>query len=211
MTKKEADHRVWEAWLAPYGVEPSAKQIAKLSKHLDLLMLWNRRISLTSLTDTRKIVQVLFGESLAAIPLVGIRSGRLADVGSGAGFPGLPLKILLPELAITLIEPNLKKSIFLEEVIRRLGLVDAKVSRNRLENIEIHPDTYDWVISRALAVRGEILQFSEKALSRQGKIRLWVGESEARALGENGNWQWNMFQRLPGTRNRVIMVGKLGR
>jgi 16S rRNA (guanine527-N7)-methyltransferase len=200
----------FRSWLSPYEIELSGEQVAKLLAYLDLLILWNRRMSLTSLIDAREVAQVLFGESLVAGPLLGMQGGRLADVGSGAGFPGLPLKILLPDLEVTLIEPNLKKSVFLEEVIRRLGLVGANVSRNRLE-LDIETRRLDWVTSRALAMRDEILEFSARALNQEGKVVLWVGEVEATILMKNETWQWEKAEKLPGTNNRVIVAGTLRR
>jgi len=196
-------------WLSPYGVEPSDEKVTQFIKYLDLLLLWNLRMSLTSLTNAREIVQVLFGESVAAIPMLGIRGGRLADVGSGAGFPGLPMKIMVPELRITLIEPNLKKSVFLEEVARRLGLSNVDVVRTRLDRIEIQPYRYDWVTSRALAERSEILQFCLKSLCPDGKVVLWVGEEEAGKLGKNRTWRWDSIHRIPRTNQRIVMAGKI--
>jgi 16S rRNA (guanine527-N7)-methyltransferase len=198
-------------WLSPYGVEPSEDKITQFMKYLDLLLLWNRRMSLTSLIDAKEIVQVLFGESVAVIPMLGIRGGRLADVGSGAGFPGLPLKIMVPELKLTLIEPNLKKSVFLEEVSRRLGMANVDVARMRLNRMETQSDGYDWVTSRALAERDQILQFCGRSLCPDGKVVLWVGEEEAGKLEENRAWRWDRIHRIPKTDQRIIVAGKIVR
>jgi 16S rRNA (guanine527-N7)-methyltransferase len=202
---KEMDLR---NWLAPYQVEPSKHQVEMVSEYLNLLILWNRRMPLTSLQDTREIVEILFGESLAAITMLGIQNGRLADVGSGAGFPGLALKMFLPNLEVTLIEPNLKKSIFLEEIIRRMGLARAKVVQSRLEEINANTDSYDWIVSRALAEREGILRFGAKALKLGGRVGLWVGESDARSLQDGKEWQWEVVGTLPGTKSRMIISGK---
>jgi 16S rRNA (guanine527-N7)-methyltransferase len=196
-------------WLSPYVSELPDEQVAKLLTYLDMLLLWNRRMSLTSLIDAREIAQVLVGESVVAAARFGINNGRLADVGSGAGFPGLPLKILSPALEVTLIEPNSRKAVFLEEVIRRLGLVNAEVSHKRLEKLDIESESLDWVTSRGLAVRDEILEFSARALKRRGKVVLWGSEGEATILRKNEAWQWEKAEKLPGTDNRVILAATL--
>src|SRR6202165_197551 len=90
--------------LAPFGVELAGEQIAAFSKYLDLLIRWNRVVSLTAVNDPEEIVERHFGESIFAASVVPL-NGRLADVGSGAGFPGVPLKILDPQLEALLLEP----------------------------------------------------------------------------------------------------------
>src|ERR1700739_1060585 len=102
--------------LLPYGGKAlTNSQLASLAKYLELLKKWNQTIPLTSIEDDREIVARHFGESIFAASSLSLGRGRLADVGSGAGFPGLPLKIVFPELHVTLVEPNIKKCAFLRE------------------------------------------------------------------------------------------------
>jgi 16S rRNA (guanine527-N7)-methyltransferase len=218
-------------WLAPYGANPSNHQLNQLAQYLDILLLWNRRVALTSLNNPREIVETLFGQSLAIAPFLDPPTGRLADIGSGAGFPGLPLKILFPQLHVTLIEPALKKSIFLEEIIRRLALTAITVSRSRLEQLELPPDVltagthnsgmpgrpefpsnrdcvaYDWITSRALAARPQILQFASRSLAQTGHVALWVTESEVAILQKEPHWLWSSSLPLPLTHRRLILIG----
>ena len=130
------------AILTPFGVKLSDHQIAAFSKYLDLIIRWNRVISLTAVNDPEEIVERHFGESIFAASIVPLH-GRLADVGSGAGFPGVPLKILAPEMEVLLLEPNLKKSVFLIEVCAALDLKRIEITRRRYEDKPPHFELFD--------------------------------------------------------------------
>jgi 16S rRNA (guanine527-N7)-methyltransferase len=107
--------------LVEYYPSPSAELVDALSIYLDLLLKWNARTNLTAIRDPAEIVQRHFGESLfTARHLPGGES--LLDIGSGAGFPGLPIQLVLPHLKVTLAESQHKKASFLREVVRTLGL-----------------------------------------------------------------------------------------
>ena len=109
------------ALLHPYLPDASATLCAQLSTYLDLLLRWNARTNLTAIRDPEEIVRRHFGESLftaAHLP----PAMTLLDFGSGAGFPGLPIQLLLPDLAVTLSESQGKKASFLREVVRVLAL-----------------------------------------------------------------------------------------
>jgi 16S rRNA (guanine527-N7)-methyltransferase len=108
--------------LAPYlGSEGSAVLYGQLSTYLDLLLKWNARTNLTAIRDPEEIVRRHFGESLFAGRHVS-KCNTLLDFGSGAGFPGLPIQLLHPGIAVTLAESQNKKATFLREVVRTLGL-----------------------------------------------------------------------------------------
>jgi 16S rRNA G527 N7-methylase RsmG len=127
-------------FLDPYKVPLDVQAIEKVCTYLSLLLMWNKKMSLTALEDPREIIQIHFGESLAALNL-GPITGRLADVGTGAGFPGLPLKLISPSIHVTLIEPNQKKCAFLHEVVRALDLSDVEIFRGRFEDYLLPPVT----------------------------------------------------------------------
>jgi len=120
------------AELAPFGVELSEPALAQLSTYLELLLRWNRRVNLTGLRQPRHIVRRLFGESLYLSRLVELR-GWLVDVGSGAGFPGLALKLVAPDLRVTLIEARQRKCAFVKEVVRECGFYAIDVVTERFE------------------------------------------------------------------------------
>src|SRR5260370_6336186 len=106
--------------------------------------MWNEKVNLTAIRDPLEILYRHICESMYAAGVMPLKSGRLADVGSGGGFPGLPLKIIQPDLHVFLVESNIKKVTFLAEVIRELGLKDAQVLARRYEELgeEVSPLAY---------------------------------------------------------------------
>jgi 16S rRNA (guanine527-N7)-methyltransferase len=118
--------------LTPYLPEIPANLLPQLSTYLDLLLKWNARTNLTSIRDPEEIVRRHFGESLFAARHLDPGITTLLDFGSGAGFPGLPIALLRPEIAVTLAESQNKKATFLREVIRTLTLT-TEVWPNRVE------------------------------------------------------------------------------
>jgi 16S rRNA (guanine527-N7)-methyltransferase len=134
------------ALLTPY-LTPPTTILPQLSLYLDLLLKWNARTNLTAIRDPEEIVRRHFGESLfAATHLPPAKT--LLDFGSGAGFPGLPIQLLLPNLQVTLAESQNKKSTFLREVIRTLGL-KTEVWAARVETMP-ETRTFDIVTLRAV-------------------------------------------------------------
>jgi 16S rRNA (guanine527-N7)-methyltransferase len=139
-----------------------------------------------------------------AIPL---KNGRLADAGSGGGFPGLPLKIIRPDLQVFLVESNIKKVTFLAEVIRELGLKGAQVLARRYEELGEEVAPLDYVCSRAL---GEFPAFLEWARSEQiaaKQVILWIGARDLPEIQKIGTWQWNDPIEVPHSLRRLLLVG----
>jgi len=127
-------HRIAEI-LREYYPEPSGKMLLQLSTYLDLLLKWNARTNLTAIRVPEEIVRRHFGESLflaAQLPA----ASTLLDLGSGAGFPGLPIQLALPDLKVTLAEAQNKKASFLREVVRTLGL-PTEVWADRAEKMPV--------------------------------------------------------------------------
>src|SRR5258708_31708161 len=108
--------------LTPFQIQLSSGQIAQIREYVCLLLKWNQSVSLTSVVDPIEIVTRHFGESMFISCLFPVKNCRLADLGSGAGFPGLAVKITSPRLGIKLIESNKKKCAFLSEVVRSLEI-----------------------------------------------------------------------------------------
>src|SRR5215467_13370952 len=136
--------------LAQFGVTLSADQANQVLTYLKLLLRWNEKINLTAIRDPVEILYRHFCESMFAGARVPIENGRLADVGSGAGFPGLPLKIQRPDLHVFLIESNVKKATFLAEVTRNLKLTETRVLVSRYEELAEELTPLDTVCSRAV-------------------------------------------------------------
>jgi 16S rRNA (guanine527-N7)-methyltransferase len=193
--------------LSPYGFLPSHTQCSAIKTYISLLLQWNKRISLTTIVDPIEILRFHFGESLYAAVCIPILNGRLADVGSGAGFPGLPLRIALPDLAVTAIESNAKKAAFLREIAQHLELDKVEVVRDRMENITAGPVQYDFVASRALGNYASLLEWARTQLSPSGKILLWLGEADASSLMADSEWCWSEPAHIPGTKRRIILAG----
>jgi len=131
-------------------IELNAEQISQLERYGDLLIEWNEKFNLTAITEKEEIYVKHF---LDCLILTNYQlSGKLADVGTGAGFPAIVLKIACPQLSITMLEPNNKKISFLNEVIRQLGLKDIVAVNQRAEDFaREHYEEFDFVTSRAVA------------------------------------------------------------
>ena len=124
----------------------TAAQEAALEAHLDLLMRWNQKLNLTAIRSREEAVERHYCESLFLGARLPAGPLRIADVGSGAGFPGFPVAVLRPDCAVTLIESHQRKAVFLREATR--GLPNIRVLARRAEDVE---DSFDWGISRAVS------------------------------------------------------------
>ncbi len=136
-------------------LELTPAQIAAFQTYADELRTWNERFNLTAITDDEGMQVKHFLDSLSLLlVLPADASGRLIDVGTGAGFPGLPLKIVCPNLQVTLVEATGKKVMFCEAVAAKLGLSGVTVVKARAEEIgqmPKHRAQYDWAVARAVA------------------------------------------------------------
>jgi len=179
--------------LAPFcaGLELDDVRVAQISTYLDLLLKWNSNINLTAVRNPEQIVRRHFGESLFAASLIASKCENpksVTDVGSGAGFPGIPIKILMSGLRLTLIESQHKKATFLREVIRTLDLTDAQVANSRAEEVSL---TADVVTLRAVESFEQVLPIARKLLSERGALVLLVGDaqvSKAEAILQDLLW-----------------------
>ena len=200
--------RQMEAALEPFGGHLSGEQIASLRRYLDILIRWNETVSLTSVTEPEEIAARHFGESIFALTSVDMTHGRLADVGSGAGFPGLPLKIASPALEVVLIEPNAKKCAFLTEICGSLAVPGVVISRSRYEEYGRESTRFDFIVSRALGDYKRLLQWATNSLNQQGVVALWLGTDDALLVGRYSGWIWDPPVPIPGSRRRVILFGR---
>jgi 16S rRNA (guanine527-N7)-methyltransferase len=136
-----------------FGVELSENQLALFGRFFEELCAWNRRMNLTGISETRAMIIRLLLEPLVALSYLPAY-GTLVDVGSGAGIPGIPLKIARHSLEVHLLESRAKKVSFLKHVIRELGLTGITASRGRAEKRPAQPELmscYNVVTARALA------------------------------------------------------------
>src|SRR5438876_12030852 len=117
--------------LGEFELLATDEQVLQIQRYMEILLTWNEKVNLTAIRDPLQILYRHFCESMYAAEAIPLKNGRLADVGSGGGFPGLPLKILRPDLQVFLVESNIKKVTFLAEVIRELELTSAQVLARR--------------------------------------------------------------------------------
>lgn len=176
--------------------------------YIDLLLRWNRRISLTSITAPEEIVRTHFAESLLATKTVVKIHGRLADVGTGAGFPGIPLKMFLPSLRLTVIEPNAKKCAFLAEVLRMLELKDVEITQKRYDDVRRPDAPFDIVTARALGQFFEFAEWAESVLAPGGHIMIWTGPDGRLELERRKSVKWLAPFVIPQTKHRLIVIGE---
>jgi 16S rRNA (guanine527-N7)-methyltransferase len=193
--------------LREFGVEVSHVQVSQIQQYMKILLAWNEKLNLTAIRDPLDILYRHFCESMFAGITVPIEEGRLADVGSGAGFPGLPLRILRPNLHVFLIESNVKKATFLAEVIRELGLADARVLVSRYEELgeEVAPLTF--VCSRAVGDFRALLEWagSKEVAARQ--VVLWIGARDLEEIRGIKIWDWQDPTPVPHSMQRLLLVG----
>ena len=193
--------------LMPFGITPPPAKPESIRRYISLLLEWNRKISLTGLSDPAEIVSRHFGESWFVTKLLGLDAGRLADVGSGAGFPGLALKVLCPGLEIMLIEQNKKKSAFLAEVIRALSLEGVSVLASAYEDWSVPRASLDFITARAIGHYPRFLRWAAPVLKPSGKAILWLGDEESNYLQSKPGWSWNLPVRIPLSLRRQILIG----
>jgi len=188
------------------GIEPTAALLDSIAAYAELLLVWNRKINLTTITDPAEILARNFVESFCGARWLARETGILCDIGSGAGFPGLALKLVRPGWQVRLFEPNLKKAAFLAEVARHLELADVEVVRMRWEDARVANESVDAVTARAVGSYEQIIGSAGRALKADGRLLLWVGASESAKLQSTPDWKWEM-EALPGSRERVLLVG----
>ena len=197
-----------ERLLKPYGVDASDQLCDQVRTYTALLLEWNKRISLTTVTDPVQIVRFHFGESMFAASAVPIRNGRLADVGAGAGFPSIPLGMVNQGLSVVPIESNSKKCTFIAEVARRLGLSTVMPFRGRMEDFPMAQARFDWVTARALGMHRDLVEWAERALAPSSKLVLWLGEPDAAQIAKLPAWTWHDAIKIPDSDRRVLLVGE---
>lgn len=194
--------------LREFGVDGTEQQVQQIQLYIKILLTWNDKINLTAIRDPLEILNRHFCESMYAATAVPVENGRLADVGSGGGFPGLPLKILRPELQVFLIESNVKKATFLAEVIRELGLQGARVLVSRYEELAEEVAPLDFVCSRALGEFAPFLEWASSEAVATKEVILWVGARDVDEIRRIKTWCWREPIPVPHSLRRLLLVGK---
>lgn len=191
--------------LHPYleGELLAPEQLDSISIYVDLLVKWNSRVNLTAVRAPEEVVRRHFGESLFAARNLVTDDCTIsaADVGSGAGFPGIPLKIYAPQSQLTLIESLGKKATFLREVIRHLRLTDINVFQGRAEK---WGKTADLVTLRAVEKFETVLPAAAALVRPEGRLALLIGEDQVEAAQKLVPGTWSESKRIPESSKRVL-------
>jgi 16S rRNA (guanine527-N7)-methyltransferase len=191
----------------------TANDLLNISTYIDLLIRWNARINLTAIRHEEEIVTRHFGESLFAarhlFPGVARAPSpakiRLIDIGSGAGFPGLPIKIWAPEIALTLIESNQKKATFLREIARQVTLTDINIFSGRAEDF---PNTAEVVTLRAVERFESILPIAARLVAPAGRLALLISQAQlAQARELIPTFTWAPALPIPLSASRILAIG----
>ncbi len=195
--------------MQPFGVHLDSRQMEQLQIYLQMLMKWNQKINLTSIRDPEQCITRHFGESFFLKRHEEIR-GRLLDIGSGAGFPGLALKLVFPDCEATLLEPVAKKRAFLKEVVRSCGIERVEVRQERLEQITALGQKFDAVTARAVDRPALLAPRAVPLLNPGGKIHLWTTRNEAEKFAEAlGAILWTRRLPVPLSHEREILTGTI--
>jgi len=193
--------------LSEFQLAATGEQVLQIQQYIRILLQWNEKVNLTAIRDPLEILYRHFCESMYAAVAVPVEHGRLADVGSGGGFPGLPLKIMRPDLRVFLVESSIKKVTFLAEVTRELGLTDVQVLARRYEELGEEAAPLDFICSRAL---GEFPAFLEWAKSDQiaaKRVILWIGARDLPEIQKIRTWDWAEPIHVPNSLRRLLLVG----
>jgi 16S rRNA (guanine527-N7)-methyltransferase len=223
------DTRNIAALLKPFLERPlNESKLNQISIYIDLLLRWNARINLTAIRNEEEIVTRHFGESLflarhlfpaedsiqswdgAPSNIGSAGNVRVLDIGSGAGFPALPIKIWCPEIHLTLIESNHKKATFLREAARALTLTNIDIMAGRAETLATRPESpkADVVTLRAVERFETILPQAVSFLAQEGKLALLITTAQIPHLVSMTKLKWHPAIHIPQSRTRVALIGE---
>ena len=181
--------------LASMGIDLPAEAAAKMAAHLELVAKWNRVHNLTAVRETEQMVVLHLLDSLSVLPhLAGAK--RLVDVGTGAGFPGIPVAIARPDVQVTLLDSSHKKASFLEQAKAELGLANVRVACERVQDHR-PAERYDVVMSRAFSELADFVVQAGHLVAEHGRF-----------LAMKGVYPFEEIARVPAT-HRVAQVLEL--
>ena len=193
--------------LAAEGLEPLDSALAgRFADYCLLLIRWNSRVNLTAIRDEEGILSRHFVESIACAKALPAGIGTLLDFGSGAGFPGIPITLCLPEIEVTLAESQGKKAAFLQEAVRVVG-ISAKVHSGRAEKLGTQ---FDCVTLRAVERMQEAVMAAAKLVKRGGWLAPMTtgGELEKLKAAAGAEFSWSDPVALPGSEDRLLALAQ---
>jgi 16S rRNA (guanine527-N7)-methyltransferase len=205
--KKQLSRETIRQSLESFGITVDEQQVICIQQYIRILLQWNEKLNLTAIRDPLEILVRHFCESMFGALAVPVESGRLADIGSGPGFPGIPMKILRPDIELFLVESNIKKGTFLAEVVRELGLKNARVLISRYEELSEDLAPLDYVCSRAVGEFGPFLEWAASEGVAAEKVILWIGGRDLQETQKSRAWEWKEPIAVPQSLRRYLLVG----
>ncbi len=204
-------------WCAENDMAIDDKQLSAFEKYAELLVEWNKKMNLTAITEQKDIAVKHFIDSIAVLKHAEIKQGAsVIDIGTGAGFPGIPVKIMRPDIKLTLLDSLNKRLLFLDEVCSQLGL-EASLIHARAEEFGRRPgyrDSFDYAISRAVANLPSLCEYCMPYIKKGGEFiamkgpdgneELKAAENAVRVLG--GRVGYIRQLTLPDEQTRTIIV-----
>jgi 16S rRNA (guanine527-N7)-methyltransferase len=194
--------------LGEFQIPVVSQQVFLIQQYIKILLRWNEKLNLTAIRNPLEILYRHFCESMFAAGAIPVDKGRLADIGSGPGFPGIPLKIVRPELDLCLVESNIKKGTFLAEVVRELQLSNTRVLISRYEELGEELAPLDFVCSRAVGEFGPFLEWAASNRVEAGQVILWIGGRDLEEARKSKQWEWKQPVLIPKSLQRFLLVGK---
>lgn len=167
--------------LVALGLDNGADRLDALLHFIKLIAKWNKAYNLTAVRDPEEMVSVHILDSLAILPH--IRPPRVADIGTGAGLPGIPLAICLPDCHFTLVDSNSKKTRFVQQAVLELKLKNVEVVHGRVESLQPE-QAFSTVITRAFASMPDILKLTGHLLADDGLLLAMKGQQPDQELAE---------------------------
>lgn len=193
---------------ADYDLELSPAQLSQVQAYLELLLRWNRRVNLTAIREPRRIVRELFCESMYLTRVLPL-SGSLLDIGSGAGFPGLALKLVAPELSVVLLEPRQRRCAFLKEAVRFLHVSDITVEAAPMSQYgRGYRECFEIATTRGVAMTAAFLENAQDMLKPRGALVVFTTQEIAMKTVElRSSLKWRQPIPMPHSRERCLLIG----
>ncbi|MCG7408385.1 16S rRNA (guanine(527)-N(7))-methyltransferase RsmG [Paenibacillus sp. ACRRX] len=197
-------------WLEPYGLSVSERQFEQLDRYVEVLADWNERMNLTGITERSAVYEKHFYDSITLsfhVPMMSVQ--KMADIGSGAGFPGIPLKILFPHIQLTIIDSLNKRIQFLEHLAGSLELEGVTCVHARAEEAARKPehrDNYDLVTARAVARLNVLNEFCLPFTRKGGVFAAMKGSNPTDEIAEAARSMQVLQAKLAGDHKLMLPV-----